>query len=363
MTRIELPANTPVDAAAAWQRISELPIVISEPVDTRQHTLEGATQFVRTTTEIILEGEGAVGVGENVAYQSDVHAAITQHAPAIDLRGTWTFGAFAAHLDTLDLVPPGEWSDYPSFHRWAFESAALDLALTQAGTNLAELIGAAFTPLRFCVSPGLGTPPSTDIIHDWLTHTPNIEFKVDASKAWTDDIVADLAATRSVRVVDIKGHYTGEWIDNSPDPDLYARIAHGMPSDLLIEDAMLTADTRAALGPGACERLTWDAPIHNVRDLDALTDRPAAINIKPSRIDSLQELLAILTWCGDRSIPCYAGGQFELARGRTQAQALASIFYPHAANDIAPVAWHTARPGDEMPTSPLQIPASPGFGW
>lgn len=350
------------NAITTWQLISELALTIDEAPATRQLSLDGATSFTRITTEVLLSGAGHTGVGENVAYQSDVHAAIAQHLPTIDLRGTWTLGGLAEHLDATTLVPPGEWFDYASFHRCAIESAALDLALQQAGSNLAELCDTTFTPVRFCVSMGLGSPPDSHRALEWIECLPNIEFKLDASREWNDDLVDELAATSRVRVVDIKAHYTGDWIDNTPDPELYERIASRLPG-VLIEDAWLDETTRKALGDDALARLSWDAPIHSVSDLNALTITPAAINIKPSRIDSLRELLAIIQWCAAREIPCYAGGQFELGRGRTQAQQLASLFYPHAVNDIAPATWHTARPGDKVDVSPLPIPTSPGFGW
>ena len=59
----------------------------------------------------------------------------------------------------------------------------------------------------------------------------------------------------------------------------------------------------------------------------------------------------------------YGGGQFELGVGREQIQAVASLFYPDAANDVAPSAYNTATPGDDLPRSPLPAPFDvPGFG-
>jgi hypothetical protein len=46
------------------------------------------------------------------------------------LAGEWTIGSFASHLDTLDLFPsPPVREPSIDYRRWAFESAALDLAL------------------------------------------------------------------------------------------------------------------------------------------------------------------------------------------------------------------------------------------
>ena len=45
---------------------------------------------------------------------------------------------------------------------------------------------------------------------------PEIRFKLDASDKWTDEVVAELAATGAVDVVDLKGLYDGDWVDATP---------------------------------------------------------------------------------------------------------------------------------------------------
>jgi len=54
-------------------------------------------------------------------------------------------------------------------------------------------------------------------------------------------------------------------------------------------------------------------------------------------------------------IPLYGGGQYELGIGRTHIQLLAAIFYADAPNDVAPVAFPSAKPTDDVPASPLDV--------
>ena len=56
----------------------------------------------------------------------------------------------------------------------------------------------------------------------------------------------------------------------------------------------------------------------------------------------------------------YGGGQFELGPGRTQIQNLASLLYPEAPNDVAPVGFHAPEPAAGLEPSPLAPPV--GFG-
>ena len=90
-------------------------------------------------------------------------------------------------------------------------------------------------PVRFCASMGLGEPPTADVIHRWLGVNPQLRFKLDATVEWDDALVAELAATGAVEVVDLKGHYAANWIDFPADEGLYRRVAEGLP-DVLIED-------------------------------------------------------------------------------------------------------------------------------
>ena len=112
----------------------------------------------------------------------------------------------------------------------------------------------------------------------------------------------------------------------------------------------------AALRPHR-DRITWDAPIHGVADIEALPFLPRTINVKPSRIGSWRELLRTYEWCAERGILTYGGGQSELGVGRGQIQYLAALFHGDEPNDIAPVGLRLGGvPGDR----PAAEPARPG---
>lgn len=372
-------------AASAWQNrtgvaarlleeIIALPVRI-ERVTTTQLELAGATSFTRVTTIVELHGDGQVGRGEDVSYSSETQAELPGMWKArADLAGDWTIGALAAYLDETGIHPPGgkRMDDKAGYHRWAVESAALDLALRQRGSDLATLVGQRWRDVRVSLSMGLGSPPSLDTVRAWLERDPSTSFKLDASTEWTHETVAQLAELgASVATVDLKALYGGDWIDNDYQPSLYEAIGHGLPS-ALIEDARLDPETLDALDEQSLMRLAWDYPITAPEDVPGIEGstatfsdlRPAAVNVKPSRFGSLERLLRTIALCDDEGLPCYAGGQFELGIGRTQVQAIASLCFPDAPNDCAPVMFHGAAPeADDVPLGPVRVPEHVGFGW
>jgi L-alanine-DL-glutamate epimerase-like enolase superfamily enzyme len=242
---------------------------------------------------------------------------------------------------------------FREYRRWAVESAAADLALRQAGTSLAEALGRTAEPIRFVVSLRLGEPPSLEPVTRRLAAYPFLQFKLDSSPTWDDAFVAALAETGAVESVDFKGAYKGTVVDTPTDPALYRRVAETLPEAFLEDPDLTVAEAAAALEPHR-DRITWDAPIHGVADIEKLAFLPRTINVKPSRIGTWRELLRTYEWCAERDITCYGGGQSELGVGRGQIQYLASIFHPHAPNDIAPSGYDWAEfPETGLPPSPL----------
>src|SRR4051812_20096653 len=81
-----------------------------------------------------LVGAGADGLGEDVSVFREDGTTLHEARPALPLEGEWTLAGFCDHLATLELWPqPPEWEAALRWRNWAFESAALDLALRQAG--------------------------------------------------------------------------------------------------------------------------------------------------------------------------------------------------------------------------------------
>lgn len=364
-------------AARLLTAVRTLPVTI-ERVTTSQLQLPGGMERIATIVE--LHGNGHVGRGEDIAYSADTQRALPAAFAKLTpmLAGTWTFGELAAKLDTafeLDLPKQPSWDDKPGYHRWAVESAMLDLALRQAGTDLARLVGTTWAPTRVSLSMGVDGDAGLAKLRDWIARDASITFKLDVAQSWTPELIEQLAALgdgHAVSTIDFKALYTGDWADNDYPPVTYGAVAQMLPAALL-EDAKLTDINREALGPDGLERLAWDYPVTGAEDVpgfpastSSFSDlRPGAINIKPSRFGSLERLLDTISLCDAHGIPCYSGGQFELGIGRTQVQAIASLCFPDAPNDCAPVMFHGAAPdADDVPLGPVQPPSDQdGFGW
>jgi L-alanine-DL-glutamate epimerase-like enolase superfamily enzyme len=322
-----------------------------------------SSDFTRVSTHIRLQGGGEEGIGEDVTYDAEDQDALQEAGAIQPLDGKWTLDAFCDHVATLDLWPrPALRPASVLYRRWAYESAALDLALRQNGLSLHEALGREPRPVTFVVSLRLGKPPTMEPIERRLAHYPGLKFKLDPVSEWDEELIAALVRTGAVDSVDFKGMYVGSVVDQPADPVLYRRVVEAFP-DAWIEDPKLTPETEPILA-GAHDRITWDAIIHTVDDVKALPFPPKMINVKPSRAGGLRPLFALNRYCEEHGIERYGGGQFELGVGRGQIQYLASIFHPDTPNDVAPGGYNDVEPADGLPASPLPVEAHPtGFRW
>ncbi len=347
---------------SSWERISGLQLEVEGYALER---LDSAitSGFVRVSTVIALHGRGEQGLGEDVTYATEDHDALKAAGPSLPLVGSWTLERFSAHLAGLDLfpVPPGA-EVYRNYRRWGFESAALDLALRQAGLSLHGALGRGVRPVSFVASVRLPEPPTLAPVDARLVQHSDLRFKLDPTASWDDALIGELARRRIVATADLKGFYAGTSVDNAPDPVLYRRIAEGLP-DAWIEDPALTAETEPVLARHR-DRITWDAPIHSVADVLALPFPPKMLNVKPSRFGTLRGLLDFYDHCAANQIGNYGGGQTELGIGRGQIQYLASLFHPDTPNDVAPAGYNLDPLPADLPGSPLAPAPSPtGFRW
>lgn len=339
-------------------------------LDIDGYELEGlradvSSGFERLSTVVHLSGAGTDGVGEDVVYSADDQRSLQAAGPVHDLTGHWTLGDFCAHVDELDLFPvePEHGEVSRLYRRWTFHSAALDLALRQAGRPLHAALGREPRPLTFVVSLRLGEPPTLAPIQRRLARYPGLRFKLDATSSWTPELIAALAAGGAVDSVDFKALYTGTIVDQAPDPVLYARVVEAFP-DAWLEDPDVVTESTAATLADQHHRITWDAPIHSIADIEALPFAPRMVNLKPSRIGGLARLCDTYDYCAEHGIGAYGGGQFELGPGRGQAQYLASLFHPDTPNDLAPVGYNESDPPSGLPSSPLApAPEPAGFRW
>jgi L-alanine-DL-glutamate epimerase-like enolase superfamily enzyme len=349
--------------------VSTFDLLADLPLQVDGYTLEGLKQhvssgFERLSTVVHLQGAGEEGVGEDVVYDAEDHVAMQEAGPVQPLAGTYTLGEFCELIDSLDLFPVEPQRDVSRlYRRWTFHSAALDLALRQAGRSLHERLGREPQPVTFVVSLRLGEPPTLDPITHRLSNYPTLRFKLDPTSSWTPELIAELVGTGAVDSVDFKSLYRGTIVDQPPDPVLYERVVDAFPNAWIEDPDVVTPETAAVLAD-VHDRITWDAPIHSIDDIDSLPFPPRMVNIKPSRIGGLKKLCDTYDYCTAHGIGAYGGGQFELGPGRGQNQYLASLFHPDTPNDLAPSGFNVDDPEPGLPSSPLPpAPAPVGFRW
>ncbi len=347
---------------STWELLADLEVVIEE------YSLSGlvasvSSDFERKSTLIAMRGEGQEGVGEDVTYDAVDHDVLQAAGPTLPLAGRHTLASFSDMLGELDLFPePPQREVSRRYRTWAYESAALDLALRQAGSTLHEALGRTPAPVRFVVSLRLGEPPTLAPLQTRLAICPDLRFKLDPTSSWDERLIAELVATEAVDSVDFKGLYEGSIVDQPADPVLYERVVTAFPR-AWIEDPKLTPETDALLAPHRA-RFSWDANIHSVADVEGLPYKPGMVNVKPSRLGGLRNLLDAYDYCAAHGIGNYGGGQFELGVGRGQNQYLASLFHPDAPNDVAPAGFNLPSPPADLPCSPLPPqPSAGGFRW
>jgi hypothetical protein len=353
---------------SAYPRLAQLPIAVeSYELEDRDRKYG---EFTRPSTIVHLRGGGHEGLGEDVVYDELDHIAHRDAGPIHDLSGAGTLGELSDLVGELDLFagapPVREFSR--GYRRWAYESAALDLALRQSELALHEALGIEPRPVTFVCSTRLGSfgehegRSSTEPLRRRLAKYPTLRFKLDPENDWDAELIAELKQVAPVDVLDLKGLYRGTPVDVETDPELYRAVAEAFP-DAWLEDPDINDETRGVLEPHI-DRVTWDALLHSVADIEGLEHKPRAINSKPSRFGSLRELLAVYEHCGREGIQIYGGGQGEVGVGRGQIQYLASLFHPDTSNDVAPSGYNDPSVPDGLPVSPLDpTPSATGFRW
>jgi len=356
------PGSPPIGGKSLWPRLAELPLVV-ESCEYEPLRAVLAYGFDRITTQVRLVGGGTDGLGEDVGVFEEDGTTLHERQPALPLAGEWTLGSFCEHLATLPLWPePPEWDVALRFRNWAFESAALDLALRQAGRPLHGVLGLEPRPVRFVNSLGLGKPPTIEPLRRRLDRSPAVHFKLDAEATWSPALVDEVAATGAVDTIDFKGQYGLEVEDPEALLALYDHALAVLP-DAYLEDPHDL--------PGVAERLadhldrtSYDAPIRTADDIGSTPLAARIVNVKPSRIGSLRPLFDVYARCAREARPMYGGGMGELGVGRGQIELLASLFHADAPNDVAPSAYNEDDPDEGLPGSPLPTrAAATGFRW
>src|ERR1700733_16335404 len=259
-----------------FERLSGLPLTVE------RYELEGLranvpSGFERLSTIVHLHGGEHEGVGEDVVYDAEDQVAMQAAGPVQPLAGRYTLGEFCELIDSLDLFPVEPQRDVSRlYRRWTFHSAALDLALAQAGQPLFEVLGREPRPVTFVVSLRLGEPATLDPLERRLARYPNLRFKLDPTSSWTPELIEALVATGAVDSVDFKSLYRGTVVDQPSDPGLYERVVRAFPNAWIEDPDVVTPETAAILATEH-DRITWDAPIHSIDDIESLPFPPKMV--------------------------------------------------------------------------------------
>src|SRR5947209_10658792 len=190
------------------------------PVTIEHRTVTHLTRFGRTTAIVHLEGLGEHGYGEEVTFQA---ADLLPAGARTPWRYSGAFDGFA--LGLFERAP--EYDVVRHYRRWAFEAAALDLALRQAGLRFDEMVGRTPAPVEFVVSNGLPA---------------GARLKIDAT---------ELRPGLPVDVIDFKGLGDRAAVERAL--ELYP--------DALLEDPQVVV-------PGA--RISWDTRITSAAEVPRL---------------------------------------------------------------------------------------------
>jgi L-alanine-DL-glutamate epimerase-like enolase superfamily enzyme len=351
------------EPGSTYARVARLPVAI-ERCELLPLVRDTSSGFTKVSIVTRLSGEGHDGEGEDITWdQIDQIEFLRRGDHHTWLRGARTFDEFSTLLGLADLFPVEPIRDSARFYRrWAFESAALDLALRQSGLSLHDALGRTVRPVEFVASVRIEDPASLSPLYARLGAVPGLRFKLDPTPSWDDDLIGELARLGCVDVVDMKGWYRNTNVAMEPEADLYRRVIEGLP-DAWIEDPALD-DSTAGLLERHRDRITWDEPIHSVGDIAALPWRPRMLNLKPARFGSVRALFDTYDYCAAHGIGGYGGGMFEQGPGRGQLHYLASLFHPDAPNDVAPAAYNLQSPSSDLPRSPLAPePHATGFRW
>ena len=319
-----------------YDAVKDLPLTI-ERVELEPNVLP-LKHITRRTTVFHLHGGGHEGVGEDVTYEEGA--------------ATRTSSCPTSAASTRSTPSPSSW---PRSRATACGGSSRRRSTWRCARRAARSPTQSVARRRPSRSSSRRTTRASG-----SRLAPDLRFKLDASDSWTDEVVAELAATGAVDVVDLKGLYEGDWVDATPSAELYGRVAEAFPKAWL-EDARINDETRPVLEPHR-DRLTWDFPIHSVDDVEALEWPPRCLNSKPSRFGSVRRLFDFYDHCAANGIAVYGGGQFELGPGRGQIQHLASLFHADAPNDVAPKEYNEGGPRPGLPQSPLPAASrDPGF--
>ncbi|MDX6566462.1 MAG: hypothetical protein QOE10_2124, partial [Gaiellales bacterium] len=205
----------------SYAHVAGLPLVI-ERCELQPLVRDTTSGFTKVSIVVRLSGGLHVGEGEDITWdQIDQIEFLRGGDDLTWMHGSRTFDAFSRLLGLANLFPVEPIRDSARFYRrWAFESAALDLALRQNGLSLQDAVSRPARPVNFVASVRIGDPPSLLPLQIRLRVDPGLRFKLDPTPTWDDDLVRELARLDCVEVIDLKGHYRNVNVAMGPEAGL-----------------------------------------------------------------------------------------------------------------------------------------------
>jgi L-alanine-DL-glutamate epimerase-like enolase superfamily enzyme len=325
-------------AGRLQRRLIELPLSVEKAhVALDAIELPSYPDEPRPSSTIALAGGQQTGTGENVAWSRDDHHNFQRQIDTGDYTHRGSLGSF---LRAIGAIVPD------AYQRAAIESAAVDLALRQARTNLEELAASDFSDTRYVRSFAASPDPLPELVAH-REQNPEIEIKLDVHPAWEEETLERLANLRNISVLDFKHQGT---------PATQTAVAEALPAPWLEDPGQLGERPSGILA----RRFSLDAALTSGNPEDMLRRmNPAAVNLKVPRMGGVLALLRAAAFCEVEKRPFYFGGMFEVSVGRAQARELASLLAPGGPNDLAPI---PREANHEFPPSLRPPHGGIGFG-
>ena len=330
-----------------YDLVRDLPLEI-DGADYEVAAIEISPEFTRKTTTIVIARRRRRGPrrGRHLrpgrARPGPVPAARRSRARGRSTRSRST-------STSLDLFPAGEpgQAAYRDYRRWAFESAALDLALQQAGRSLGDALGREARPLTFVSSTRAAS------LDGWLALYPDLRFKLDPTPEWTDELVADARRARERRRRRPEGRVPRHGRRQPGRPGAVPAGDRGFPDALDRGSRPSPPETDAVLEPHR-DRITWDAPIHSWADVEALPFAPRvpqlqAVALRLGRA-AVRVLRPLRRGTGSRSTAA-ASSSSASGAGRSSCSPGCSIRTARTTSRRAATTRPSRSPG--LPVSPL----------
>ena len=248
------------------------------------------------------------------------------------------------------------------YRRWAFESAALDLALRQAGRSLAEAVGREARPVTFVSSMRLGEPAFDRPVAPLARDVSNA-----AVQARPDERLGRRAdrRARGDRAPSTPSTSRGSTRARSSTSRRTRRSTGVSPRRSRRLDRGPGGHRRDAADPGAAcrsDHLGRADPLR--RGHRGAPWPPRTINIKPSRFGSVRRLFDAYDYCATSGMPRTAAASGSSARAAGTSSTSLRCFTPTRRTTSPPAATTPAEPPPGLPESPLEpSPDSTGFRW